>query len=317
MKKLIFVLLCIILLATNGCRFHFAEVPVENNAYVVTDELGRTVKIPHKPQRIVSTTYGTDEVLLDLVDISRIVGLSKYAGNPDITFVTEAQREAVGHVVELNPENIMELNPDLVIISSAVSNGITEVLSGMGVPVYVSVTATTWDEVELKVQGMAKAVGESERGDQVVSRMRMKRKAIEEKLSVLSPNQEKTVVALSFRGIIGKRGTLFNEILKMAHVKNGADGIDIPKGAGVYLSNELIPSINPDVFLLPVWKTREGDDENEFKKELMQNSAYQDVKAVKNNQFIFFSERYKYVMSQHVTDSVEAVARAVYPELWE
>ena len=243
MKKLIFVLLCIILLATNGCRFHFAEVPVENSAYVVTDELGRTVKIPHKPQRIVSATYGTDEVLLDLVDISRIVGLSKYAGNPDITFVTEVQREAVGHVVELNPENIMELNPDLVIISSAVSNGITEVLSGMGVPVYVSVTATTWDEVELKVQGMAKAVGESERGDQVVSRMRMKRKAIEEKLSVLSPNQEKTVVALSFRGIIGKRGTLFNEILKMAHVKNGADGIDIPKGTGVYLSNELIPSI--------------------------------------------------------------------------
>lgn len=167
------------------------------------------------------------------------------------------------------------------------------------------------------MQGMAKAVGESERGDQVVSRMHMKRKAIEEKLSVLSPNQEKTVVALSFRGIIGKRGTLFNEILKMAHVKNGADGIDIPKGAGVYLSNELIPSINPDVFLLPVWKTREGDDENEFKKELMQNPAYQDVKAVKNNQFIFFSERYKYVMSQHVTDSVEAVARAVYPELWE
>lgn len=52
-------------------------------------------------------------------------------------------------------------------------------------------------------------------------------------------------------------------------------------------------------------------------KELMQNPAYQDVKAVKNNQFIFFSERYKYVMSQHVTDSVEAVARAVYPELWE
>ena len=57
MKKLIFVLLCIILLAINGCRFHFAEVPVENSAYVVTDELGRTVKIPHKPQRIVSATY--------------------------------------------------------------------------------------------------------------------------------------------------------------------------------------------------------------------------------------------------------------------
>ena len=120
----------------------------------------------------------------------------------------------------------------------------------------MSVTATTWDEVELKVQGMAKAVGESERGESGRFPHAYEAKSHRGEIVGIKPNQEKTVVALSFRGIIGKRGTLFNEILKMAHVKNGADGIDIPKGAGVYLSNELIPSINPDVFLLPVWKTR-------------------------------------------------------------
>lgn len=317
MNKLISIVLSLVFLIVTGCHHTVVNAPDESSAYVVIDELGRKVKLSHKPMRIISTTYGTDEVLLDLVDINRVVGLCKYAGNHDITFVTKEQRETVGHVVELNPEDIMALKPDLVIVSSAVSKGVTEILSGMGVPVYVSITATNWEEVELKVRGMASAVREVERGEEIVSRMRAERRAIEIKLSALRPEQEKTVVTLSFRGIIGKRGTLFNDILKIARVKNGADGIEIPKGAGVYLSNEIIPSIDPDVFLLPVWKTREGDDENEFKRELMRNPAYQEVKAVKNNQFIFFSERYKYVMSQHVTDSIEAVAKAVYPELWE
>ena len=42
-----------------------------------------------------------------------------------------------------------------------------------------------------------------------------------------------------------------------------------------------------------------------------------DVAAlVKNNRLEFVSDRYRYVASQHVADSAEAVAKAVYPELF-
>lgn len=103
----------------------------------------------------------------------------------------------------------------------------------------------------------------------------------------------------------------------MAHVKDGAARYDVPKGTNAYLSLEILPEINPDVILLPVWKVKAGDDEKAFAREIMENPAYRDVKAVKNGRLIPFPEKYKYVMSQHITDAIEASARAVYPELFE
>ena len=38
---------------------------------------------------------------------------------------------------------------------------------------------------------------------------------------------------------------------------------------------------------------------------------------MKNHRMVPFPERYKFVMSQHITDSVEASAKAVYPELFD
>ena len=49
----------------------------------------------------------------------------------------------------------------------------------------------------------------------------------------------------------------------------------------------------------------------------MTNPAYQNVKAVKNHRLVPLQEKYKYVMSQHLVDAIEATAKAVYPELWE
>ena len=48
----------------------------------------------------------------------------------------------------------------------------------------------------------------------------------------------------------------------------------------------------------------------------MHYPAFKNIKAIKNNRLEFVSDRYRYVASQHVTDSIEAVAKVVYPELF-
>lgn len=264
-----------------------------------------------------SLTYGTDEILLGLVDTSRVTALSKYAGNRDISFVTEEAAAAVGRKADLNAESIMALKPDLVVASTAVSPQLVSLLRQSGVPVYVSLVAANWDEMEEKVRGVAKAVHEEEAGESMVQDMEDKRAALEKKLSAIGPSEERCALGLSFRGILGKKGTLFSEVLAMAHVKDGAARYDVPKGTNAYLSLEILPEIDPDVILLPVWKVKAGDDEKEFAREIMENPAYREVKAVKNGRLIPFPEKYKYVMSQHITDAMEASARAVYPELFE
>ena len=301
------------ILLFSGC----GKVQPESHLRQVVDDTGKSVSLPHHPSRIVSLTYGTDEILLGLVDTSRVTALSKYAGNRDISFVTEEEAAAVGRKADLNAESIMALKPDLVVASTAVSPQLVSLLRQSGVPVYVSLVAANWDEMEEKVRGVAKAVHEEEAGESMVQDMEDKREALEKKLSAIGPSQERCALGLSFRGILGKKGTLFSEVLAMAHVKDGAARYDVPKGTNAYLSLEILPEIDPDVILLPVWKVKAGDDEKEFAREIMENPAYRDVKAVKNGRLIPFPEKYKYVMSQHITDAMEASARAVYPELFE
>lgn len=315
MKRFALFLLSLLfgILLFSGC----GKVQPESHLRQVVDDTGQSVSLPDHPSRIVSLTYGTDEILLGLVDTSRVTALSKYAGNRDISFVTEEESAAVGRKADLNAESIMALKPDLVVASTAVPPQLVSLLRQSGVPVYVSLVASNWDEMEKKVMGAARAVNEEEKGHAMVSSMRRKREDLEKKLSEIPKDQERTALGLSFRGILGKKGTLFSEVLAMAHVRDGAASYDVPKGTNAYLSLEILPEIDPDVILLPVWKVREGDNADDFARELTANPAFQNVKAVKNGRLIPFPEKYKYVMSQHITDAMEASARAVYPELFE
>ena len=282
----------------------------------MTDDAGRTISAPIHPTRIVSLTYGTDEILTSLLPSARIRAYSKYAGDDGISFLTKDEVSRVGRTVDMEPEHILALAPDLVIASTSTPMQTVEVLTHSGVPVYVSAIPTTVEEMKGKVRGVAKAVHEEEQGEALVSDMDSRLASLEEKLSQIPPEKERVALGMSFRGILGKKGTLFSDVLRLAHVKDGAAVYEVPKGADAYLSLEILPKINPDVILLPTWRVKAGDDTKTFEEGLLSNPALREVKAVKERRLVPFSEKYKYVMSQHVVDAVEAAARAVYPEVF-
>lgn len=288
----------------------------QSETRTVTDDSGRQVSLPMHPKRIVSLTYGTDEILTALVSTDHIASYSKYAGDDGISFLTKDEVAKVGQRVDMEPEHILSLAPDLVIASTSTPAQTVEVLTRSGVPVYVSGIPTTVEEMKGKVRGVAKAVHEEERGEAMVSDMESKLAALASKLSAVSPDKERVALGMSFRGILGKKGTLFSDVLRLAHVKDGAAVYEVPKGADAYLSLEILPKIDPDVILLPTWRVKAGDDTKAFEKGLLSNPAFREVTAVKERRLVPFSEKYKYVMSQHVVDAVEAAARAVYPEVF-
>lgn len=288
----------------------------QSETRTVTDDSGRQVSLPMHPTRIVSLTYGTDEILTALVPVERIASYSKYAGDDGISFLTKDEVTKVGRKVDTEPEHILALAPDLVIASTSTPMQTVDVLTRSGVPVYVSGIPTTVEEMKGKVRGVARAVHEEERGEVLVSDMESKLAALASKLAAVSPDKERVALGMSFRGILGKKGTLFSDVLRLAHVKDGAAVYEVPKGADAYLSLEILPKIDPDVILLPTWRVKSGDDTKAFEKGLLSNPAFREVTAVKERRLVPFSEKYKCVMSQHVVDAVEAAARAVYPEVF-
>lgn len=292
--------------------------PEASTAYTVTDDAGRKLSFAKKPSRIVSLTYGTDEILTEVVDTKRIQAYSRWAGDNEISFITKEQAQKVGCKVHDSLENILKLKPDLVVASIATSNELVQSLEHMGIKVYIARSPHNYQEMCAKIVNLAEAVGEKAKGEALVSKMNERMQALEQRLSKLPDSKRKVAVAFNFTSAMGRRGDLLDNMMTMAHVINGAAAVTPPisEHGSVVISKEMVVGINPDVFLLPTWNFNNKQDIKGYAHAVKNDPAYRNVKAVKNDQIKFVSDKYRYVASQHVVEAIEAIAKAIYPELF-
>lgn len=292
--------------------------PEASTAYTVTDDVGRKLSFAKKPSRIVSLTYGTDEILTEVVDTKRIQAYSRWAGDNEISFITKEQAQKVGCKVHDSLENILKLEPDLVVASIATSNELVQSLEHMGIKVYIARSPHNYQEMCAKIVNLAEAVGEKAKGEALVSKMNERMQALEQRLSKLPDSKRKVAVAFNFTSAMGRRGDLLDNMMTMAHVINGAAAVTPPisEHGSVVISKEMVVGINPDVFLLPTWNFNNKQDIKGYAHAVKNDPAYRNVKAVKNDQIKFVSDKYRYVASQHVVEGIEAIAKAIYPELF-
>ena len=321
MKKILFLLIMIMSVLLVGCGAQTqapSASPEASTAYTVTDDAGRKLSFAKKPSRIVSLTYGTDEILTEVVDTKRIQAYSRWAGDNEISFITKEQAQKVGCKVHDSLENILKLEPDLVVASIATSNELVQSLEHMGIKVYIARSPHNYQEMCAKIVNLAEAVGEKAKGEALVSKMNERMQALEQRLSKLPDSKRKVAVAFNFTSAMGRRGDLLDNMMTMAHVINGAAAVTPPisEHGSVVISKEMVVGINPDVFLLPTWNFNNKQDIKGYAHAVKNDPAYRNVKAVKNDQIKFVSDKYRYVASQHVVEAIEAIAKAIYPELF-
>lgn len=77
-----------------------------------TDQMGRTIQLEKKPQRIVSIVPSQTELLFDLGLSEEVAGITKFCIHPAEMFRTKTR---VGGTKKLNFEKIRTLQPDLII----------------------------------------------------------------------------------------------------------------------------------------------------------------------------------------------------------
>lgn len=321
MKKILFLLIMIMSALLVGCGAKTqapSASPEASTAYTVTDDAGRKLSFAKKPSRIVSLTYGTDEILTEVVDTKRIQAYSRWAGDNEISFITKEQAQKVGCKVHDSLENILKLEPDLVVASIATSNELVQSLEHMGIKVYIARSPHNYQEMCAKIVNLAEAVGEKAKGEALVSKMNERMQALEQRLSKLPDSKRKVAVAFNFTSAMGRRGDLLDNMMTMAHVINGAAAVTPPisEHGSVVISKEMVVGINPDVFLLPTWNFNNKQDIKGYAHAVKNDPAYRNVKAVKNDQIKFVSDKYRYVASQHVVEAIEAIAKTIYPELF-
>lgn len=292
-----------------------ADTGMERQAYTVTDDTGRKIIVKEKPRKIVSMTYGTDEILKVLAGPGRIKAYSRYAGDPEISFLTQEDVAEVGYQVKENAEAIFALQPDLVVVSVGSSPDMLRTMEQMGLTVYVAASPKNYDQMKQKVYHLSLAIGEEAKGKDLLEKMDVRMQRLEKRLDTIPESKRKVAVAFTMSGPMGRKGDLFDSMLQAAHVINGA-AVVTPLGLRGQLTKEQVVEVDPDIFILPTWNYDKRQDTQRFNRELAEDPAFCNVKAVKDRRFLPVSDRYRYVASHHIVDAIENIAYAVYPEVF-
>lgn len=193
------------------------------------------------PKRIVSLNLCSDQILLDLVPRERIAALSFLA--PDPTMSVEPQRAEGLPIVRGEAEEVLALNPDLVLAGAYSTPATQDLLKRLGVPVVAVPLASSFAEIRDVVRVIAKAAGEEARGEDMIRAFDARLAAARAPEGATPP----TALAYQVNSLASGPGSLLDEMLIAAGFKNYAAGRTL--GPGGRLPLETMVMDPPDVLV--------------------------------------------------------------------
>ena len=151
----------------------------------VTDEIGRTIRIPQSIHRIVSLAPNLTETIYALGLQDRLVGDTDYCDFPP----GAQQKTKVGGAINPSLEAIAALHPDLVLVTKNLNRLETvQALAEIGIPSYAT-DPHTLDAIIASVARLANLLGAPETGTVLAADLERQLSALHDRLSSRPPRR--------------------------------------------------------------------------------------------------------------------------------
>ena len=287
----------------------------EQSAYpiTVTDGRGKEITITEKPTRIVSTTLAVDEFLADLVPTENMLGVTAISADPGISNVA-GKTDAVATKFEtVTAEQVLALNPDLVIIPSYVSPEVLDQIDSAGITTFQVVDDSSFEGILKTVETLGQIVGEEENAAALVA-------DIKKRIDTLEANAEKVETkprVLYYTEYLSSvtDNTTIGEMIHLAGGTNviteaGIVGDSYPDYPNV--SKEVLVQLKPEVIFTTAWGAGEG--EPAFVTEWKNDPALADVPAIKNGKIYVLDSANITTASHYVIEGAEEMAAVLSQE---
>ncbi len=272
-------------------------------------EVSDFVGVKPLPQRILSMTLGTDEMLFALVDPARIIAVTHYAVDPGISNVAHRAKTIPNLIRQASVEQVTALNPDLILVASYTSADVVKQLSEIGFPVVRLETFTSINGIKENIRRLGRSVGASKKAEELIAGMTHRFHEIEKRIS--SMEKRPGVLAYSPGGWTAGSETTFHEMVIRAGGRNLAAESGV-KGHKK-LSLETIMMLDPEMIILSAWSPEGSDYLNQFRSD----PALSHLSAVRMNRVYVLPEKYLTTVSQYIVDATEALAHLIRPELFK
>lgn len=289
MKKFGLCLLVLCLLLLVGCAHQGASQPKASgeNYAVISDDRGKAVTLPQKPQRVVvlSTSLLNFADALDGNLVGRAAIKSEDAALP------EKYKDVpdVGPVYSISLEKVTALQPDVVIGSTDHHEKLAAQLEDSGIPV-ILLRTKTYDDVKRNLDVMGKVYGKEKEAAAVDEKLDKDIKAITE--AVPKAGQRIAIIHATPSAVSLELPTsIAGGIADLLHLQNIAAAPAGSENNRIPYSMESLVEANPDVIFLTSMGSSDKI-EKRIKSDIEGNPAWASLKAVRSGRFYILPERY-------------------------
>ena len=265
----------------------------------IKDDAGRLVSIPTKVDRIVSLAPNLTEIVFAVGAGNRLVGRTSYCDYPP-----EAKAIAeVGDTIHPNIEPIIALKPQVVLVSTASQlEAFTQQLQGQNIAVFVT-DPHDLEGVFRSIEQIGEIVGEKDRANQLVQKLRERTNAVEQAA------KQKPPVRVFYQAsgeplYTAGRDSFVTDLMRRA----GAVSVtaDVP-GAWPKYSNESALAARPEAIILPTGGSMGAANANVA-------DALRQSPAVLHGRVYKINDDHLARPGPRLVDGLEEMARALHPD---
>ncbi|MBC2711799.1 MAG: cobalamin-binding protein [Desulfosarcina sp.] len=276
-------------------------LPAPSAAKMVTDQLGRRVRMPDHPQRIVSMAPSITEIVFALDLSNRLVGATQFSDYPPAVKALPK----VGSYVHLDVEKIVALHPDLCI---AVKDGnpisVVSKLESVGIPVY-AVDPINLDAVMDTLLELGRLLDVNDRAKAIVAEMADRIQRVQQRVSGAS-NRPAVFFQIGISPIVSVgTKTFIHELIVMAGGTNLAHG----KTPYPRFSKEQVIVLRPEVIIITSMARMAV-----FEQVKADWQQWRELPAVKNDRIYLVDSNVLDRPTPRLVDGLELLAQLIHPD---
>jgi iron complex transport system substrate-binding protein len=276
--------------------------PASSFPLTVTDGVGNQVTIESEPERIISLAPSHTETLYALGLGERVVGVTEFCNYPPET----AEIAKVGGFSGVDLEQIVGLDPDLVLATTMHMGDVVPALQEHGITVFVVAPTTILDVLEA-IGAIGQITGREEEAEALIADMQERIDAVQQ--AVKDAPRPTVFWELGPELYTVGPGSFVSDLIAMAGGENVADDADSP---WPQLSVEAIILKDPDVLVLA------DHNYGETAEMVKERPGWEEISAVRDGRVIEITN--DDIVSRpgpRIVDGLEFLAQALHPDLFE
>ena len=270
----------------------------------VTDQLGRKIRVPDNPKRVISLAPSITEIIFAIKQEKRLVAATRFSDYPEQAKLLPK----VGSYVQLDLERIISLTPDLCI---AVKDGnpidIILRIESFGIPVF-AVDPQNFKAIIRTIHEIGMILNAPKKNLEIAKQMEHRMLTIKSKTSKLKKKPRVFFqIGISPIVSVGTK-TFIHELITIAGGTNITSGtIPYPR-----LTKEEIISLSPEIFIITSMARQAVFQE--IKKEWQQ---WTNIPAIRNNRIHLVDSSLFDRAAPRLADGMELLFQLIHPDIWK